>query len=550
MTTTITEPRIYGKIKIRTNQLRPNPYQPSGRIDIPEETAAMLGQSILETGIILTPVARPGKAGPGEEPGYEMGDGWLRLAGIRWIERQGHETYRAVSGEVCCSDQIIVNLCELTDQQMADLVMEANLKRKDLNPIEQAELFSRYTKDFGVSQAKLAADHNITQGEVSNTIRLLELPADIQAMVSGGEISQTHARALLRLKSEPDIQKSFAERVTKTHESVDQLNSNITSGIFDRSKPLNPDSYQGPTFDLSECQTCDRSEKLSRPYGSTKEPRCRDPKCWDKKQAAAEKARIEALKEVNSKAKVLTDKNLGYNEYERLNDHNLANLDNPTECLSCEKRAMFKGHGYDAELVCVDLKCWRNKKAEKTAAANAEAKAAETALNTEIQQLIKNPQFACLVVDVMAVYLFGQLSSKDHVKLASHLAGFDLPEKGDFSGFINLIMQDEDDKRIEELAAAMMFALVRGPYGSPNSWVLRRLMAAGKGELESWVENMTALKANNCPGCTQAYATKADPTELNCGWAGPDSFQDGICQKRQYREPKGISQEIIAEAAA
>ncbi|MDV2988552.1 MAG: ParB/RepB/Spo0J family partition protein [Dehalogenimonas sp.] len=209
MTTLTEKPKIYGKIKIRTSQLQPNPYQPLGRIEISEETASMLGQSILETGIILTPVARPGKYSPGEEPYYEMGDGWLRLAGIRWIEIQGHETYRDIAGENCCSDQIIVNLCDLTDQQMADMVMEANLKRKDLNPIEQAELFSRYTKDFGISQAKLAADHNITQGEVSNTIRLLELPAEIQAMVSNGEISQTHARQLLRLKDDPATQKAL-----------------------------------------------------------------------------------------------------------------------------------------------------------------------------------------------------------------------------------------------------------------------------------------------------------------------------------------------------
>jgi hypothetical protein len=108
------------EIKVALVKIRPNPYQPDSRREIPEEVKKKFGLSILKHGMISTPVVRRSD-GPGM---YEMGDGWLRLQGYQWLVDNGHPQYQ----------EIRLDERELTDQQMADMVMEANSCAPELKP--------------------------------------------------------------------------------------------------------------------------------------------------------------------------------------------------------------------------------------------------------------------------------------------------------------------------------------------------------------------------------------------------------------------------------
>jgi len=185
--------------KVSINGILPNPWQPQSRINIDMLTAKRFADSIKEHGLLQIPVCRKNKDGR-----LEMGDGWLRLAGYRWLANNRVPGY----------DMMDVIVKDLTDKQMADLVMEANNVRQDLNPVELAEFYRKYLDSFEITQEELGKLHNVSQGEISNTLRLLDLPVEVQRRVISQEISPTHGRILLQLKDK----KVMVELAAKIHD--------------------------------------------------------------------------------------------------------------------------------------------------------------------------------------------------------------------------------------------------------------------------------------------------------------------------------------------
>jgi len=174
--------------KINIHNILPNPYQPASRMNVSEATAKRFWDSICEHGLLQIPVCRLNRS----RNKMEMGDGWLRLAGYRYGHSHGHPE--------CIEMPIIIR--DMTDKQMADLVMEANTVRQDLNPIELAEFYEKYLADFNLTQQDLAQTYQISQGEISNTMRLLKLPEEVRALIISREISPKHGICLLQLKDE------------------------------------------------------------------------------------------------------------------------------------------------------------------------------------------------------------------------------------------------------------------------------------------------------------------------------------------------------------
>jgi ParB family chromosome partitioning protein len=169
--------------RIPIGNILPNPYQPASRLQIDMITIQRFAESIEKNGLLQIPVCRRNYM----KDRYEMGDGWLRLAGYRWLADHGHKEF----------ENIPVIVRDLDEKEMADMVMEANTVRKDLNPIELGEFYKKYLEAFGITQAELAKEHNISQPEVANTMRLLELPEEVRRMIISQEISETHGRTLL-----------------------------------------------------------------------------------------------------------------------------------------------------------------------------------------------------------------------------------------------------------------------------------------------------------------------------------------------------------------
>ena len=247
-------------IKVPVGMFDPNPYQPKSRVDVTPETAEYYGKPILEHGLLQIPLARQAPyAEPAYNRRYEMGDGWLRLQGHKWLVAKGHPEY----------GEIPVDIRDLTDEQMAHMVFEANGVRKNLEPIEKAKFFQNYMKDFKVNEKQLAKKFGISQGEISNTLRLLQLPEEIQKEVATGKVPQTHARELVRLKNKPEKQKEVTQEVIKGGVSVKELSKKIDAEMNPAVGQLN----NGPekkddTGELAggvlPCETCGSSKECER----------------------------------------------------------------------------------------------------------------------------------------------------------------------------------------------------------------------------------------------------------------------------------------------
>jgi ParB family chromosome partitioning protein len=327
-------------LEVPLEEISPNPYQPQSRVDVAEETAEKFGESILAHGLLQIPVCRK----VGEQ--YQMGDGWLRLSGYDWLWRNGHPEFSLLP----------IMVKEFSDRQMADLVMEANTIRQDLTPIELAGLYQKYIRDFKITQAELARQHNVSQGEIANTIRLLDLPDAIQQKIISQEITETHGRTLLQLNDKPKEQLKMAERIVKDNISVAQADGEIKNTMWNNSQPLYRDDYrESPLFDLKVCDSCDHKAMLTKPWGDKdkKLPRCTDAKCWKGKQEAAFKfsraAEVEKL--ANQGITKIFDE-MDWQKHSDLVDEG---------CNTCDKRGAAMRHDQKLHIICLDRKCAQKK---------------------------------------------------------------------------------------------------------------------------------------------------------------------------------------------
>ena len=177
-------------------QITPNPLQPRAHFD--DEALAELVHSIREVGLLQPVVVR--EVGPDR---YE-----LVMGERRWRASQvvGPGTIPAI-------------VRETTDDAMLRDALLENLHRQDLNPLEEAAAYQQLLQDFGTTHEELAQRIGRSRPQISNTIRLLQLPPAVQRRVAAGVLSAGHARAILGL-SNPDAQEAMALRVVAEGLSV------------------------------------------------------------------------------------------------------------------------------------------------------------------------------------------------------------------------------------------------------------------------------------------------------------------------------------------
>jgi ParB family transcriptional regulator, chromosome partitioning protein len=204
-----------------------NPYQPRQQFD--EAEIADLCDSIRAHGILQPIVVRP-------------------LFG-RFQIIAGERRYRAA--QLANWNQVPAIVREADDRQVAELAIVENVQRKDLNALEKAASFQRYLQEYGCTQEELASRVNIDRSTVANLIRLLELPEQVKALISSGEISPGHARALLPLGDEEE-QKSFARRIAAESLSV-RVTEQLVSEHIQRSDggPLKVFAGEGTSAPIS-----------------------------------------------------------------------------------------------------------------------------------------------------------------------------------------------------------------------------------------------------------------------------------------------------------
>ncbi len=176
-----------------------NPEQPRQDFDLQALTA--LAESIRTHGL-LHPIV-------------------VERAGARYQLVAGERRLRAVRLAALTTVAAIVRPATESARQSLETALTENLLRSDLSPIEEASAYSRLADTFGLSHEAIAMRLGRSRPAVSNTIRLLTLPAEVQRAVAGGEITAGHAKALLGLAGHT-AQELMAVRIAANGWSVRQ----------------------------------------------------------------------------------------------------------------------------------------------------------------------------------------------------------------------------------------------------------------------------------------------------------------------------------------
>ncbi|MCX6813036.1 MAG: ParB/RepB/Spo0J family partition protein [Candidatus Azambacteria bacterium] len=185
---------------IEVDKIRENPLQP--RRDFNETELKSLADSIREHGIlqplIVTKIEE--EIPSGIKVSYEL------VAGERRLKAAGMSGLNFVPA-------IIRQKTE--DKEKLELALVENIQRADLNAIEKARGYERLTKEFGLTQKQIAEKVGQSRELIANTIRLLQLPIEIQKAIEVGKISEGHGRAILTLSDDNQRLALFNEILTK-----------------------------------------------------------------------------------------------------------------------------------------------------------------------------------------------------------------------------------------------------------------------------------------------------------------------------------------------
>ncbi|MBU0750381.1 ParB/RepB/Spo0J family partition protein [Patescibacteria group bacterium] len=202
------EPTKYDSVFwVEVDRIQPNPFQPRREFD--EDRLRGLADSIRQYGVLQPLVVtrkEVEKQDGGIQSTYELiaGERRLRaskLAGLKEIP-------------------VVIRVGEQTDGMKLELALIENLQREDLNAIDRAKSLSQLSTEFGLSHGEIAAKIGRSREFVSNSIRLLGLPEEIQTGVVNRDLTEGHARALLMLSDRPEEQKTLFKEIVLKKTSV------------------------------------------------------------------------------------------------------------------------------------------------------------------------------------------------------------------------------------------------------------------------------------------------------------------------------------------
>ena len=181
--------------QVPINAIERNPFQP--RTEFEDSALRELSDSIQQHGVLQPLLVRTAPNG-----------GWQLIAGERrWLAAKS-----AGLSTVPC--RVLV----LQDQQVSEVALEENLKRKDLNVLEKAQAFQDYLQRFGKTIEELSKQLSLDRSTVSNMVRLLDLPDTVKQSLRSDKISAGHARALLSLSA--NEQQALCQRIESEALSV------------------------------------------------------------------------------------------------------------------------------------------------------------------------------------------------------------------------------------------------------------------------------------------------------------------------------------------
>lgn len=210
--------------EIELSLIEPNPNQPRTSFD--PESLEELSQSIQRLGVIQ-PITVKSK-----------GDGTYLII-------SGERRYRA--SQLAGLETIPAFVREANDQTLLEMALVENIQRQDLSAIEVAMSLERLITECNLTQEELAERVGKKRSTVSNYIRLLRLPAQIQSALAGDIITMGHARAMLGLPTTAQ-QLTMLGRTIKNHLSVRQLEAAVQTTLEAKPKAPRPTEAQWPEY--------------------------------------------------------------------------------------------------------------------------------------------------------------------------------------------------------------------------------------------------------------------------------------------------------------
>jgi len=208
--------------EINLDDIDPNPFQPRENFD--DESLKELAVSIKMHGV-LEPII-------------------LRAKGKRYEIIAGERRYKA--SKLAGLKTIPAVVKNYSDLKTMEIALVENLQREDLNPIEQARTFMKLIREFKLTQEELARRTGKSRSTITNIIRLLNLPPQVQDALLTGKITQGHARALLSLRDEK-LQKRLTKKIIEEGLSVREIESIVKKKLTEKEKgkPVRPSQMKG-----------------------------------------------------------------------------------------------------------------------------------------------------------------------------------------------------------------------------------------------------------------------------------------------------------------
>ena len=200
---------------VQSELIKPNPFQPRESFD--QERINELAQSIKEKGIIQPLLVR------------RRGDSYELIAGerrLRACKSLGHK-------------EIPVIIKDVDDRDSLEYALIENIQRESLNSIEEAHAYQHLIDKFQVTQEKISEVMGKARVTITNTLRLLKLPHEIQEEMIKGRISFAHGRALLEVE-DVNYQRKLAQEIITKDLSVKEL-----EGLIKRHRPRKSISHKG-----------------------------------------------------------------------------------------------------------------------------------------------------------------------------------------------------------------------------------------------------------------------------------------------------------------
>lgn len=192
--------------EIDVNNISANPKQPRTVFD--EDQLTELALSIKEVGLLQPPVVR------------SIGNGKYQLI-------MGERRFRAAKLAGLKSIPVIIR--QTSDDQLLREALIENIHRSQLNPLEEGAAYQQLLNDFSYTHDELAAKLSKSRPAITNTMRLLNLPPSVQRKVAAGVISAGHARALLSLTDEKEIE-NLANRIVAEALTVRAVEEIVATG--------------------------------------------------------------------------------------------------------------------------------------------------------------------------------------------------------------------------------------------------------------------------------------------------------------------------------